>query len=62
MGENMTSYIKMATVQEKTMRAIQFFETKSVIEARSRYRLYVKFTVERLGCGFLNYFFLILVL
>jgi hypothetical protein len=36
LAENMTSYIKMATVQEKAMSVIRFFETKSVIKTRSR--------------------------
>jgi hypothetical protein len=32
MGENVTSYLKMATVQEKAMYILWFFETKSVIK------------------------------
>jgi hypothetical protein len=38
LGENMTSYLKMATVQEKAMYVLWFFETKSVIKTHCRYR------------------------
>jgi hypothetical protein len=34
----MTSYLKMATVQEKAMCILRFFETKSVIKTQRRYR------------------------
>jgi hypothetical protein len=34
----MTSYLKMATVQEKAMCVLWFFETKSVIKMQRRYR------------------------
>jgi hypothetical protein len=34
----MTSYLKMATVQEKAMCVLWFFETKSVIKTQRRYR------------------------
>jgi transposase len=37
-GEKMTSYLKMATVQEKAMCVLWFFETKSVIKMQCRYR------------------------
>jgi hypothetical protein len=47
----MTSYIKMATVQEKAMCVIRFFETKSGIKKRSRYRVSGKFTGKGLGYG-----------
>jgi hypothetical protein len=38
LGENMTSYLKMATVQEKAMCILWFFETKLVIKTQRRYR------------------------
>jgi transposase len=34
----MASYLKMATVQEKAMCILWFFETKSVIKTQRRYR------------------------
>jgi hypothetical protein len=34
----MTSYLKMATVQEKAMYVLRFFRTKSVIRKQRRYR------------------------
>jgi hypothetical protein len=34
----MTSYLKMATVQEKAMCVLCFFETKSVIKTQRCYR------------------------
>jgi hypothetical protein len=34
----MTSYLKMATVQEKEMYVLRFFEIKSVIKRQRRYR------------------------
>jgi hypothetical protein len=34
----MTSYFKMAIVQEKEMYALRFFETKSVTKSQRRYR------------------------
>jgi hypothetical protein len=37
-GENVTSYIKMAIVQEKAMCVLRFFETKSVLKRQRRYR------------------------
>jgi hypothetical protein len=37
-GRNMKSHLKMATVQEKAMLVLRFFETKSVIKSQSRYR------------------------
>jgi hypothetical protein len=38
LGENMTSYLKMATVQEKAVYVLWFYETKSVIKTQRRYR------------------------
>jgi hypothetical protein len=38
LGENMTSHLKMATVQETAMCVLRFFEAKSVIKMQSRYR------------------------
>jgi hypothetical protein len=37
-GGNMTSYLKMATVQEKAMCVLWLFETKSLITMQRRYR------------------------
>jgi hypothetical protein len=34
----MTSYLKMATIQEKAMCVFWFFETKSVIKMQRRYK------------------------
>jgi hypothetical protein len=51
LGENMTSYIKMATVQEKTMCVFWFFEIKSVMKTQRRCRVSVEFTVKALGYG-----------
>jgi hypothetical protein len=39
MGENMTSYLKMVTIQEKAMWVLWFSETKSVIKRQRRYRI-----------------------
>jgi hypothetical protein len=36
--ENMTSYFKMAAVQEKALCVLWFSETKSVIKTQHRYR------------------------
>jgi hypothetical protein len=38
LGENMTLYLKMATLQEKAMCVLWFFETKSVIKMQRRYK------------------------
>jgi hypothetical protein len=35
----MTSYLKMATVQEKAMCVLRFFEVKSFIKTQRRYRI-----------------------
>jgi hypothetical protein len=36
--ENMSSFLEMATVREKAMCVLWFFETKSVIKRQRRYR------------------------